>query len=951
MASGGEAKQKGVGSVNSIRASVLRIAPGNSTDDESHYELVCHDLNDDTQFCYYLDSASDQVLWEGANLCFVNNRIDIPDKSQFLTHPETLVVIEPDYLVDASAIAECFMDRTSNANLFFLQRCLPRPSTAPMISGILVNQLLDAYLSEESPDFQEVYKKTLVSNIFTALHIGSTELGNIRRMVMKDHLPMIERVTAMWKGMNKILEPTFISVDYGLQGRLDVLLEKDAEDSTTARDIIELKSSKARDRDVWTNHRMQVVCYHLLLRSVYGDERSGNNYILYSRALNNPLREVPTYTDWENMVVTLRNQIVGKIYEYAHEGSSILDYRIDSIGDFPPFLKDEIIKFQSLVRGLSEVEKHYVDCFVRFLFRELWHVKVGSTSHLFKKHHGFSALWQMGRQAKKDDFSLMDGLVLESLEKDVLIFRIQEDSDVSNFREGDIVILYPDSDEQDAILHDQLRKGFISKMTLGELTLQMKNTGGLEKLLAKHRDWIIEHDFMESGTFNMIRAMFNFMRGERSRRELILGIKEPAREMNHVTNDDETERIIDKAMKARDYFLLQGPPGTGKTSRILTSLVKRIETETNENMMILAFTNRAVDEICDKLEQNCIDYLRLGHGSSGNHHHLDRTIENMTFLEIRDTIESSRIFVSTVSTFLGQYQELLRIKKFDTLFVDEASQLLEPHLAGILIHFKRFILIGDQNQLPAIVTQTAEENFGDDEALKELEFHNFHQSLFERLYRQCVKREWTQAYDMLTNHYRMHKEIQELINPFYSNRLNATISRQFYAWESCKEDASLEEKLASSRVLFIGVPSRHEFKKSETEANVISGILDIIKAKYGNEFTSDTVGVITTWRAQVNEIRKHIFDGELVQKVTIDTVERYQGSERDIIIYSTALSSPEQLELIESLSADMKVDRKLNVAISRAREQFILIGDPDVLGHSEHYRRVMEQIKARNGYI
>jgi DNA replication ATP-dependent helicase Dna2 len=925
-----------VDTIKVIHAEILRI---DKSDDKNIFH--CLDVNNNAHFEYL--AFPEIQAWEGALINFINPSLSVEDRDLFIQHCETLFVLEPDFLIDSSAIAECFLDRTSNPNLYFLQRCLPKPSSESMVSGILVNQLLDAYLEESEPDFQTVFKNTLVFNIFTALYIGSEGLKSLRRQVKLEHLPVILKVTEIWKDKPKTLEPSFISIEYGLQGRLDVFLDE--------KDIVELKSSKARDTDVWTNHRMQVVCYHLLLRSVYGENRQGHNYILYSRSQTNPLREVPTLSEWEQQVISIRNAIVEKIHRIAFHKDSLLHLNLDNFGEYQIFKKADLIEFQGLVKELSPIEYIYIDKYLQFLFKELWQTKVGNPSHQNQKGHGFSALWKLPKSAKRDDFAILENLIFQSIDNNHVTFTMNSDREITNFREGDIIVLYPGVEDEQIILKDQIRKGFILELTQTSLVLQMRNIPNLEKILTHYESWAIEHDFMESNSINMIRSMFNFMRGEKRKRNLILGISEPKAGIIKKNENDEIELIMNKAMASQDYFLLQGPPGTGKTSKVLTSLVSRILKQTNEQIMILAFTNRAVDEICERLGQNSIDFLRLGNGNNPKYHYLPKVIADMNFIEIEELVSSSRVYVATVSTFLNQYQELFRIKTFDTLFVDEASQLLEPHLAGILIHFKRFILIGDQNQLPAVVTQNEDELLSDDAHLSSLEFHDLHQSLFERLYRRCVTQKWVHAYDMLTNHYRMHNDIQDLVNHFYQNRLRIGSERQTTTLSQHVDVGNkIEDILQNGRVIFIAVNASTDFKRSAGEAKVIASLLEKIYDIYGSSFDKMKVGVITTWRAQINEIVARVKDENLIKQVTVDTVERFQGSERDIIIFSTAVSSSDQLQIIQSLSSDYNVDRKLNVAISRAREQFILLGDPKLLMQSHHYRKVIEIIKAKHGY-
>ena len=114
---------------------------------------------------------------------------------------------------------------------------------------------------------------------------------------------------------------------------------------------------------------------------------------------------------------------------------------------------------------------------------------------------------------------------------------------------------------------------------------------------------------------------------------------------------------------------------------------------------------------------------------------------------------------------------------------------------------------------------------------------------------------------------------------------------------------------------------------------------------HGIDMNTERIGVITPFRAQIAQIRQCLYERELpVDLITIDTVERYQGGARDVIILSTCANNLEQVESICSLS-DEGIDRKLNVAITRAREQFILIGNEELLSTTTGYQNLIRYIK------
>ena len=130
-----------------------------------------------------------------------------------------------------------------------------------------------------------------------------------------------------------------------------------------------------------------------------------------------------------------------------------------------------------------------------------------------------------------------------------------------------------------------------------------------------------------------------------------------------------------------------------------------------------------------------------------------------------------------------------------------------------------------------------------------------------------------------------------------------------------------------------------------------------IRRFYGQNFDADTtLGVIVPYRNQIAMIRKELekLDDPLLERISIDTVERYQGSQRDVIIYSFTIQQRYQLDFLTANSFDENgriVDRKLNVALTRARRQLLLTGHPDTLQQSPLFNRLMEYFKERNEYI
>jgi DNA replication ATP-dependent helicase Dna2 len=207
---------------------------------------------------------------------------------------------------------------------------------------------------------------------------------------------------------------------------------------------------------------------------------------------------------------------------------------------------------------------------------------------------------------------------------------------------------------------------------------------------------------------------------------------------------------------------------------------------------------------------------------------------------------------------------------------------------------------------------------------------------------------------MLTHQARMHEDIQEFVNSrFYDGKLEIMNEKQKESWVTFDSDSNnlIEKQLSSSRVLFFESKPENNAKVHKAEAEKVGELVETIYNKFGSDFNDRTVGVIAPFRAQCAEIYKFI-PKHITDLVTVDTVERYQGSQRDIIIISFAINNLYELKNLQSMLeiGDTKVDRKLNVALTRAKEQIILLGVSDVLSYSPIFKDLIDFIRGRRGY-
>ncbi len=215
------------------------------------------------------------------------------------------------------------------------------------------------------------------------------------------------------------------------------------------------------------------------------------------------------------------------------------------------------------------------------------------------------------------------------------------------------------------------------------------------------------------------------------------------------------------------------------------------------------------------------------------------------------------------------------------------------------------------------------------------------------------KKGWTEGYGQLIDHYRMHEQIASLIERDYDRALIANEPRQRtseapYILSYDSPFYSVSKK----RVVFIESLPDSGLKRNAREARMVVALVKMLVEE--GKFELRNIGVITPFRAQIVEIKRDMPQEWLEdEEFIIDTVERFQGGQRKVVIFSTTISNLRQLSSIQSIASNDvdHTDRKLLVSISRAQEQIIVLGNPDALDVSPGYRRLMETCKDSRGYF
>ena len=935
-----------------------------------------------------------------------------------------ILIYQPDYLVDISSVAACFESYADTPYVALLNRLKTTPPTRAIHLGNLASQFLDEVVHGKDVDYAESVTRFFHHNAITmaaaegidaSFHKEAREqLENIRIAIHET----LEKEVGKYDASQVLLEPSFFCETLGLQGRMD-FLQKDFSV------LIEQKSGKGGfpqldpDTPVYQEkHYVQMLLYMALLH--YGYERDGQpirnsdiqSFLLYSKYKKGLVR-LGVAPELLQKALMIRNQIAYCEMSYAKGGADVLlrmkpeQLRRKEMSDrfWNTWVRPEIERVLMPIQTATPLEQAYFLRMMRFVATEHVLSKMG---HSNKEDSGFASKWHSSIDEKMASGSMVAQLEIQELVKDdsgVVALKMsrkvyepsQEQGGIVslNFRIGDIVILYAYENNTTP----DLRKTIVHRGTIDEMyneeshliiNIRLRAPQSDEAVFSQRKNWswAMEQDFLESTTTSLLRSLHQFLTAPTQRKSLILGQRSPEIDKSIDIKGDygEFNPLVKGAMQAKDLYLVVGPPGTGKTSFGLLNILKE-QLLQGGSILLMAYTNRAVDEICSKLVEEGTEFIRIGPFFSCEKPYRRYLMENRTkecknIGEIREMIDGCRVFVGTTTAITSASVSLFRLKSFELAIIDEASQILEPQLLGLLsattgigVAIKRFVLIGDHKQLPAVVQQSEEESKVTEQCLIDIGLTNCRNSLFERLYNLNLNANLNANVPVpipvvffLSKQGRMHAEIADFPNnAFYEGRLGiAGLPHQL-------------EEANEKRVEFIAVKDNRSplyergvrgesDKVNLTEARIIA--CEVVKAikEAGEQFDPlKTVGVIVPYRNQIAAVRQAINE-ELeinnyktsnlkppTSNLTIDTVERFQGSQRDVIIYGFTVQYRYQLRFLASatftdpVSGDL-IDRRLNVALTRAKKKEIIVGNPDILSQNAVFRSLIDYCKKHHCY-
>lgn len=931
----------------------------------------------------YNDLSS--LLYEGAQL----NVLSAFQTTDRRIIPEQLV-LEPDYLIDITSLSECFQSYGASPYTYLLNKLKPSHTNKYKLLGNAANQFLDDCVNETQQKPAD-YKKTLATffkdyclELSVCDDIGKEffdetqqQFLNIRKVVQKHF--------TLTNADNVILEPSFCCECLGLQGRMD-FLQRDYQS------LVELKSGKMDEYHNCSkeSHALQMALYkEILYYNLDVPRDKVRSFLLYSKYPH--FIEEQSSKQQIQHALQLRNRIVS--LELSLKNGSIrtvlerltptaLNINKDFGMLWSKYQEPELKRVLAPLQQNSRLALCYYYNFLAFISREQHLDKTGDSR--YDSCRGFSDLWNAETDAKLASGSILLNLIIvnlignEGIEK--IEFRLSETSNnyLPNFRKSDIVLLYERNTAADNACNKQIIRGSIEEICSDRLLISLRNKQRNEQIFNKSASYAMEHDLMDSSYRTIYQGLYGFLVTQPERKALLLNEREAQEDLTQVLSNDYPNKqigeIVLRAKQAKDYFLLVGPPGTGKTSIALRCMVEEFYSNTQNNILLLSYTNRAVDEICETLDlmNEHPSYVRIGSELACDAKFTPRLLKNViahcqTRTQLRETLEEQRIFVGTVFSISGK-QELFQLKHFQVAIFDEASQIMEPQIIGLLsaldysgkCAIEKFILIGDNKQLPAVVLQNENETTVTDEELKKIGITNYSHSLFERLYHLQQTENNSKFVSSLQLQGRMHPDVATFANRhFYNGKLlPVPVKHQTEPLPYKTYDANdfYECLVATHRTAFLpsARPNIEESNKTNRNEAIIVG--EIANAVYTLcvknhiPFTpAQQIGIIVPFRNQIALIYKEMRRLSIpdCSLITVDTVERFQGSQRDIIIFSTTISMPYQLDILSAPIYEGKkaIDRKLNVAVTRARKQLFVTGNVELLAQSELYKALMQEMK------
>jgi DNA replication ATP-dependent helicase Dna2 len=852
-------------------------------------------------------------------------------ETTYQTSKDSYVVVEPSFLVDVTDIrswVQC-------PRMYYLNKLSGIPLKYPVIKGTIVHEVFGDLL--RGRDLDESIEERVEE---AGLELGL--LGRERDEVaeeVRQNAGAIEgwlAQGALTEEDNWRSEQTLISDRFGVKGRADALRRGMP---------VELKTGKNLKRDPRFQDKIQAACYALILQEKGVPADTGTLLYTKNSALDrteedgdlSPAKEFAIGDGLLKFVVRTRNEIAAMEFDLdvptGYEADAKCEYCFeqDTCMVVSGRLNQES-KAGQIGNAIPKEERTYFDRIYRLVEEERR-----------ATHAEYAKLWeQTATERADDDRALIDLEPKGRRQLDGGRWEMRAERTggaVSKIREGDVV-LASDGDPVDG--HAELgrveRLGDEVVVTADE-PVELRRLDVYPSELSADRMLTALHDFL--------------LKGDPRRKDVLFGHEDEDGEVpkpefrgdreTYIDNNEAQNEAVNLAVNAEDFALVHGPPGTGKTYTIARTI--RALVERGNRVLLSAFTNRAVDNALEALRDQGFENTDE-RSSSSNRTTSEYIVRVGTESGVREDIQDLRLeeagdpgeraaelrdasVVAATTATCGS--RVMREQSFDMALVDEASQLTEPATLAAVNLADRFVLVGDHQQLPPVVRTDGEapasENTSGEERSDDLRVNDLSTSLFERLIENHPE-----AGVMLDRQYRMSQRIQAFSSrEFYDGELRPAsgevAAQRLGDLPGATTDGLADDLHGNGGVSFVDPGGHTDGNTNPVEAERVAEVVSEFLAA-GVEPAE--IGVIAPFRAQVAEIGRRVAEG-----VTVDTVDRFQGSSKEVIVVSFVATGDLESPIFED-------HRRVNVALTRAKKSLVLVGDEQALRSEDFYSRMVD---------
>ncbi|WP_458187881.1 AAA domain-containing protein [Haladaptatus sp. NG-WS-4] len=833
-------------------------------------------------------TESAELLFDGMELLVTDvEESEYQGETKYATSKESYVVVEPSFLVNVTDVrswVQC-------PRMYYLNKLSGVPLNYPVVKGTVVHEVFGDLLRGRDLD-DSIEERVEEAGLELGLLGRETEevAGEVRQNARAIEGWLEQGVltdTDEWRS-----EYTLISERFGIKGRCDALRRGMP---------VELKTGKNTNREPRFQDKIQAACYALLLQE--RDVPADTGTLLYTKntALDrteesgdlSPAKEFSIGKGLLEFVVRTRNEIAAMEFEMdvptGYEANAKCEYCFERDTCMVVSGRlDQESKAGQIGEPIPEHEREYFDRKYREIEEERR-----------ETHREYAKLWEQTAEERANDDRALVGLEpVDQRQRDGGRWELtaeKTDDAVSKIREGDVVLA---SNGHPVSGHAELAR----VETLGsEIVVTTDEPVELRRLDVYPS---------ELSADRMLTALHDcLLKGDDRRKDVLFGKRELAFRDEHETfigNNDSQNAAVNLAVNAEDCALIHGPPGTGKTYTIARTI--RALVERGNRVLLSAFTNRAVDNALEALrEQGFEDAVRVGTESGVREDMQDLRLKRGGDPGERAAeLHSASVVAATTATCGSR---VVREQEFDVALVDEASQLTEPATLAAINLADRFVLVGDHHQLPPVVRAE----------------NGLSESLFERLVEQ-----YPEAAVMLERQYRMAQRIQAFSSrEFYGGALrpaSGEVAAQRLTDLPGVEKTALSPELRES-VAFVDPGGTTVGNTNPTEAERVR---EVVARFTDTGVPHDAIGVIAPFRAQVAEIARRV-----PESVTVDTVDRFQGSSKEVIVVSFVATGDLESPIFEDY-------RRVNVALTRAKKALVLVGSERALRSEPLYDRMVD---------